>query len=263
MFILNIITLLFISGCTRNEFIVIDNRLEESNADIDNSSLKNQIYFYSRIIDFSSRSSTGYSAFQKDNIAQVFIFVTHGSCILYNNNYFKAYEDGVLSPISGNVIDLTTGKYDFYFVSTNSSTKPPTFSNGIATNSTNNKLNNGIDYLWYYVTTNITQNPTVLPVEFKHCATQIVVNVSTEDTNVDAKWIGYASIESPVINDKSQWNLNTSILSPCTSLDSSTPLQLNSSGLTSHQIIFPLDSISEIPMYITIRSEERRVGKEC
>ena len=179
MLILNIVILLLISGCTRNEFIVVDHRLEDSSNNNNDDSFKNKIYFYSRIVDFSfsSRTTTGYTAFQKGNMAQVFIFVTHGSCILYNNNYFKAYEDGVLSPVSGSVIDLTTGKYDFYFVSTNSSAKPPAFSNGIATNSSNNKLENGVDYLWYYVTTNITQNPTVLPVEFKHCATQIVVKI--------------------------------------------------------------------------------------
>lgn len=242
-------------GCTKNEFIVDDHRLNNGgNSSIGGTTDDEPVYvsFYSSVADYNIDSSPGYSLFKAGNMAQAFVFVTNGNYIDYGNNFYKAYQDGVLTPISNDPFYLTSGNYTFYFTSTNSSNKPPTFYNGISYNTQYNFLGNGVDYLWYGKPANITLNPTVLPVNFQHRAVQLIITVDKDNTTNTPQWTEYAGINAPAIDSTTVWNLYSGLLTPATKLDFSTSLQMNSHGLVSNQFIFPLTGISEIPVYISI-----------
>ena len=245
--------MLVMVSCTDNEFIVIDNR-GNSDAHTDSSSTEqNNINFYARIIDYSSSRASGVTLFQEGNVARLDIFLYKGDYLNKASAYYKAYENGILSPVSGPALVLPSGMYAYYFISTNSTSNPPLFYNGIVTNTTNNPLSNGTDYLWYYSISNVIENPTNLLVDFKHCATQISVKISNQNQSNLVDWISYASISPPLLDSNTKWNLYSGKLTTITELDSSHPLQMNIDTLLMHQIIFPLDSIAEIPMYISLK----------
>ncbi len=247
-FLFSVILGICFFSCTDNYFRVDDERLNKTDIA---SEKKNVVNFYPRVLDFSLASEPGYTLFQEGNIAQVFIFVTKGNCILNINNFYKAYENGSISPLSNTPIEVVSGYYDFYIVSVNSSDKPPVFNNGMAYN-----IDNGTDYIWYYVRSNIVQNPTTLPVEFTHSAVQIIITVDNTDTDVIADYINYAALAEPIAPDSACWNIYNGSLTPATSVKSSPTYAMVSSELASHQFILPLNNVSSIPVYIRFKIKE-------
>lgn len=100
---------------------------------------------------------------------------------------------GVLSGKDGYKMYLANGIYNFYAVSDNFSTIPPSF-----TGQESEPLFNGIDYLWWGSTDQDVSSAQInIPIVFQHACTQVVVEVSAGD-GIQLSRLLSATITPPV-----------------------------------------------------------------
>lgn len=96
---------------------------------------------------------------------------------LFAEGLYITSSPGVLSGKDGYKMYLANGIYNFYAVSDNFSTIPPSF-----TGQESEPLFNGIDYLWWGSTDQDVSSAQInIPIVFQHACTQVVVEVSAGD----------------------------------------------------------------------------------
>lgn len=142
--------------------------------------IQNRLFAYTQSGNSTSLSAQG-------------LYITSSPGILSGNNDYKMY--------------LSNGIYNFYAVSDNFSTIPPTFSGGES-----EPLFNGIDYLWWKASQqDVTSSQINIPIVYQHAATQVVIKVSAGE-NIELNQLVAATITPP--NTGASMNLFTGIIPP-------------------------------------------------
>ncbi len=228
-------------SCTDNRFTIEDERIDiipESNGK------KNIISFQPSVHGYAS---TGISStpFPEGNMAQIFAWDVGVQLSQYR--YYRAMSPGTLSPVEL-PLELVNGLYDFYAVSVNSPEKPPVFLYSVASD-----ISNGVDYLWYRVRDQIIVNPTTIPIQFKHCGSQIIINsVNAGDEKV-VDWVSAATMAAPVLNKQTTWNLYNGVIGAATEFSMMAPLNMTAYGLTCQQLIIPVSGVSSFYVYLQMK----------
>lgn len=181
------------------------------------SGIKSHIYAY-----LPAASTTG-----QETLAAQGIYVTSSLGVLSGADDYKMY--------------LPNGIYNFYSVSDNFSTFPPTFSNGES-----EPLFNGIDYLWWKSPRqDITSSQINIPIVFQHACTQVVINVAG-GSGVTVNKLVSATITPPA--PEATMNIFTGIIPPATTYGR--PDKMGIKGLTAQYIMLPLKT--DTPMQLTL-----------
>lgn len=155
---------------------------------------------------------------------------------------YVAQQAGMLSGVSDYKMYLSNGIFDFYAVSTNSSARFPTISNGVS-----GALQNGVDYLWWGCANyEIDNSQVTVPIVFNHAATQIVIELSSGE-GLYLGGVVSATVTPP--QSGSTLDLTTGTITPATGY-STTPAAMGVNGLTLQYTMLPLQS--ETPMTLTL-----------
>lgn len=155
---------------------------------------------------------------------------------------YVAQQAGMLSGVSNYKMYLSNGLFDFYAVSTNSSNRPPVFSNGVSS-----VLQNGVDYLWWGCANyEINSSQVTVPIVFNHSCAQIVIEL-TAGTGVVLQQIVSATITPPQTG--ATMDLTTGVITPATEYGT-TPVSMGVNGLTAQYTMLPLQTSS--PMTLTL-----------
>lgn len=178
----------------------------------------------------------------------VTIFAYHGgtdnatsTAPMARGNYV-AQQAGMLTGVSNYKMYLSNGLFDFYAVSTNSSARMPTFSNGVS-----GALQNGVDYLWWGCADyEIDGSQVTVPIVLNHSATQVVFELEA-GTGVVLQQIASATITPPQTG--ATMDLTTGVITPATEYGT-VPASMGINGLTAQYTMLPLQTTS--PMVLTL-----------
>ncbi len=232
-----LIGLIFCSSCTRNEWVIDDNR--DPGYDPDKKYI---VYFNPRIESRYTRALTPFPANCK---AQIFAFNYKGSQESLASPVYESLKAGTLTP-TGSPLTLPVGSYNFYAVSTKQDSLPPAFVKNEATG-----LENGVDYLWSGIQNqSVHENGTVLDLTFQHCAAQLVFNIINQDTTNRIESIWYAGTIAATPSDTSVWNLETGYIRQAVT-DPSEVIIATLNDLTMSFIFLPFQTPKACPLEIT------------
>lgn len=157
--------------------------------------------------------------------------------------YYVTSSPGVLSGIQGYKMYLSNNTYNFYAVSTNSSTPPPTFTNGVS-----DLLSNGVDYLWWNaLNQDIKSSQVNIPITYQHAATQIVINI-TGGENITITKILSATITPP--QPGATMDLSTGIITPETAYGKTATMGIK--DFTVQYIMLPIIQNSPMPLTLEL-----------
>lgn len=163
---------------------------------------------------------------------------------LFAEGLYITSSPGVLSGNDGYKMYLANGIYNFYAVSDNFSTIPPSF-----TGEESEPLFNGIDYLWWGSSDQDVNSAQInIPIVFQHACTQVVIEVSAGD-GVRLSRLLSATITPPV--PKARMILSSGQIPPATSYD--TPDKMGINGFLAQYIMLPLQT--DTPMTLTLEIE--------
>lgn len=148
---------------------------------------------------------------------------------------------GILIGSDGYKMYLQNGIYDFYAVSDNFSTIPPTFTNGES-----EPLFNGIDYLWWHSPEHDVNSTQInVPIIYLHTATQVVFQV-TAGSGLSLDKLVSATI-TPAEPGASM-NIATGTIPPATTYGKADKMGIN--GFLAQYIMLPLQTSA--PMTLTL-----------
>lgn len=148
---------------------------------------------------------------------------------------------GVLIGSDGYKMYLQNGIYDFYAVSDNFSTLPPTFTDGRS-----EPLYNGIDYLWWHSPQQDVNSTQIhIPIIYLHAASQVVFKVSA-GTGVTLNQFVSALITPP--EPGASMEIATGKITPATKFGQADKMGIN--GFLAQYILLPLQTTQ--PMTLTL-----------
>ncbi len=148
---------------------------------------------------------------------------------------------GILMGSDGYKMYLQNGIYDFYAVSDNFSTVPPTFTAGVS-----EPLYNGIDYLWWHSPEHDVNSTQVnVPIVYLHAATQVVFQV-TAGTGLKLEKLVSAMITPP--QPGGRMNIGTGEIPPATTYGTADKMGIN--GMLAQYIMLPLQT--DTPLTLTL-----------
>lgn len=160
---------------------------------------------------------------------------------LYVQGIYVTSAPGILTGEDGYRMFLPNDTYNFYAVSDNLSTIPPSFTNGES-----DFLFNGIDYLWWGASEqDVSSSQINIPITFQHAGTQVVIEVEAGQGLVLNSLL-FASITPPEPGATMQ--LATGVIPPATTYDR--PDKMGVNGLTAQYIMLPLQT--DEPMKLTL-----------
>lgn len=147
---------------------------------------------------------------------------------------------GVLIGSKGYKMYLENGVYDFYAVSDNFSTIPPTFRNGLS-----EPLFNGIDYLWWHSPQqDVNSSQIQIPIVYLHAATQVVFEITAGNDLVLNKLVSAMITPS---KPGASMDVSTGIISSSSSYGEADKMGIN--GFLAQYIMLPLKTT--MPMTLT------------
>lgn len=189
---------LLCQGCVRNEWIVEDVRGDASGS-------RCVVYFNPRMESNFTRALTPFPAGCQ---AQIYAFIDGPGKQSVGSPVYESLKAGTLSP-TGSPMTLPVGTYDFYAVSLKEDAPPPAFTDNSAGN-----LSNGVDYLWCGITgENINATGSTVDLTFRHCATQFVFDIVSQENATVISDILYAAMSVPDPAGGARWNLLTGEIS--------------------------------------------------
>lgn len=247
---------LFLDGCTKNTITIENTELNSnpsgnnggsSGNDSDstyNGSGNNLVGFHATLESLNMTRSM--SPIATNTLVTIFAF--HGetdnaisTAPMARGNYV-AQQAGMLTGVSNYKMYLSNGTFDFYAVSTNSSSRFPTISNGVSAG-----LQNGVDYLWWGCANyEISGSQVTVPIVFNHAATQIVIQLSAGE-GVALQQIASATITPPQTG--STLDLTSGTITPATEYGT-VGASMGVNGLTAQYTMLPLQTDS--PMTLTL-----------
>lgn len=157
---------------------------------------------------------------------------------------YVAQQAGMLSGVSNYKMYLSNGLFDFYAVSTNSSSRFPTISNGVS-----GALQNGIDYLWWGCANyEIGSSQVTVPIVFNHACTQVVFELSAGE-GVALQQIASATITPP--QSGSTLDLTTGVITPATEYGT-VPAAMGINGMKIQYTMLPLQTDSPMTLNLSL-----------
>lgn len=141
---------------------------------------------------------------------------------------------------------LVPGNYDFYAVSTNTTTNMTPSFNNMETS----VLENGVDYLWWTKqNVPIYNSDQIIPIVFEHCCTQLSLNLKSGTENIFINSFNKASITPPLTN--TIWHIKTGLITPEEQLNTAmAPMVI--SNMQANQILLPMQMIDSLVTQINI-----------
>ena len=219
------------SNCVRNHWIVDD---ERNSGLIDEYATKYIIYFNSKVESTFTRAVT---EFPSGCNVKIFAFIAGDGYQSIVSPVYESKTAGALSPTQSPMY-LPVGTYDFYAVSLETDSLPPTFLDNTAS-----VLKNNTDYLWCGVTNKvISVSGDVIDLTFTHCASQMVFKIVNEGTEYGFKSISEAYIGLPD-STGATWDLTSGIISQLSDPDMKIK-EIDYDDLTLKTIFLPYTSTS-------------------
>ena len=253
-------TALLSGGCTKNYITIESNGMVngssgnggESGSDTGNDNLDgdgtNLVGFHATLESMNmTRSMSPISA-----NTLVTIFAYHGAtdnatstAPMARGNYI-AQQAGMLTGVSNYKMYLSNGLFDFYAVSTNSSARMPTFSNGVS-----GALQNGVDYLWWECADyEVSGSQVTVPIVLNHSATQVSFEIDSGD-GMYVQDIVSATITVPKPGAK--MDLSTGVIPPATEYDAN-PAAMGINGLKLQYTMLPLQTDQPMKLVLKIHA---------
>lgn len=247
LFSIGVSALLFFGGCSKTSITIESiEQASESSGDSDSSATgaTNLVAFHATLESLNmTRSMSPISA---NTLVTIYAF--HGdidnatSTAPMARGTYVAQQAGMLTGVSNYKMYLSNGIFDFYAVSTNSSVKFPTISNGISSG-----LQNGVDYLWWGCANyEIDGSQVTVPIVFNHAATQLVIELSAGE-GLYLGGVVSATVTPPQTG--STLDLGSGTITPATGYGT-TPAAMGVTDLTLQYTMLPLQS--ETPMTLTL-----------
>lgn len=233
---------LFAAGCSKSTINIYDGEQESGTSG--QSDTGNTLVTFNASIE--SRNMTRAMSPMKSGIkSHIYAYLPAANAssqeTLAAQGVYVTSSPGVLSGADGYKMYLPNGIYNFYSVSDNYSTFPPTFSNGES-----ESLFNGIDYLWWKSPRqDVTSSQINIPIVFQHACTQVVINVAG-GSGVILNTLVSATITPPASG--ATMNIFTGIIPPATTYGR--PNKMGIKGLTAQYIMLPLKT--DTPMQLTL-----------
>lgn len=240
VFILSIF--LSVAGCSKSTINIYDGK-EESGTSGQADEGQTLVTFNASI---ESRNMTRAMSPMKPGIkSHIYAYLPAASAAsretLAAQGAYVTSSPGVLAGADGYKMYLPNGIYNFYSVSDNFSTFPPTFSNGES-----EPLFNGIDYLWWKSPQqDVTSSQINIPIVFQHACTQVVINVAG-GSGVTLNKLVSATITPPAPG--ATMNIFTGIIPPATTYGRADKMGVKE--LTAQYIMLPLKTGT--PMQLTL-----------
>lgn len=240
---------LFVTGCSKSTINIYDGE-EESGTSGQANKGQTLVTFNASI---ESRNVTRAMSPMKSGIkSHIYAYMSPASTTtqetLTAQGIYVTSSPGVLSGADGYKMYLPNGIYNFYSVSDNFSTFPPTFSNGES-----EPLFNGIDYLWWKsAQQDVTSSQINIPIVFQHACTQVVINVAGGN-GVTLNKLVSATIAPPTPG--ATMNIFTGIIPSATTYGR--PDKMGIKGLTAQYIMLPLktDTPMQLALELNINNE--------
>ncbi len=244
-FVILVFSLLLLVGCSKNEIIIYESSPGNNGSDNGQPSQnKNALITFSASVE--SRTITrSMSPMPKGLVSQIYAFETTDRNLddPFAEGLYSTVSTGTLTGVKGYKMYLSNGSYNMYAFSENSSTYPPTLTDG-----TSAPLKNGIDYLWWEnLGQDIMASQIHMPIVFQHVATQVVVDLSAGD-GLQLDSLISASILPPTPG--ASLDLQTGIIESTYTYDT-TPLTMGKNGFLTQAIVLPTKATT--PMSLTLK----------
>lgn len=233
--------LLLFAGCNKNTIIFEDGTTSGQSSGNNNQGNNTLITFNASVEGRNILRSM--SPMQKGIQNRVYVFGadegTKGSPEA--SGLYITSSPGMLTGSDGYKMFLSNGTYNFYAVSDNFSTIPPTFTDGIS-----EPLLNGIDYLWWSaIQQDVNSSQINIPIVYAHVATQVVVEI-TGGEGITINQLVSAMITPPETG--ATMDLGTGVITPATAFGKADKMGIN--GLTAQYIMLPIRHST--PMTLTL-----------
>ena len=244
-FVILTFSLLLLAGCSKNEIIIYESSPGTNGSDNGQPSQnENALITFSASVE--SRTITrSMSPMPKGLVSQIYAFETTDRNLdaPFAEGLYSTVSTGTLTGVKGYKMYLSNGSYNMYAFSENSSTYPPTLTDG-----TSAPLKNGIDYLWWEnLDQDIMASQIHMPIVFQHVATQVVVDLSAGD-GLQLDSLISASILPPTPG--ASLDLQTGIIESTYTYDT-TPLTMGKNGFLTQAIVLPTKATT--PMSLTLK----------
>lgn len=248
-FVILAFSLLLLAGCSKNEIIIYESSPGTNDPGNGQTSQKEDILITFSASLESRKVTRSMSPMPKGLVSQIYAFETT------DRNFNDPFAEGLYSTVSAGTLTgmkgykmyLSNGSYNMYAFSENSSTYPPSLTDGISA-----PLKNGVDYLWWEnMDQDITASQIHMPIVFQHIATQVVVDLSAgEGLQLDS--LVSATILPPTPG--ASLDIETGIIEATDTYDT-TPLNMGKNGFLAQAIVLPTRATTPMSMTLKILAD--------
>ena len=248
-FVILAFSLLLLAGCSKNEIIIYESSPGTNDPGNGQTSQKEDILITFSASLESRKVTRSMSPMPKGLVSQIYAFETT------DKNFNDPFAEGLYSTVSAGTLTgmkgykmyLSNGSYNMYAFSENSSTYPPSLTDGISA-----PLKNGVDYLWWEnLDQDITASQIHMPIVFQHIATQVVVDLSAgEGLQLDS--LVSATILPPTPG--ASLDIETGIIEATDTYDT-TPLNMGKNGFLAQAIVLPTRATTPMSMTLKILAD--------
>lgn len=159
---------------------------------------------------------------------------------------YTSQQTGTLTGDDGYRMLLSNGNFDFYAISTNSSSLPLVFSNGISP-----ELVNGVDYLWWNVDNyDVMGSQVTVPIVLNHSAAQVSFEIDN-GTGMFIEDIVSATIT--VSRPGARMDLSTGVIPPAEEYDTN-PASMGINGMKLQYTMLPLKTDKPMTLVLNLHA---------
>lgn len=234
--------LLEVSGCAKNTVIIEPDKEESGGNDVPKGST---LVTFTASVEGRNLLTRSMSPMEKGIQNRLFAYKASAGnpsdTTPEAQGLYITTSPGVLIGSEGYKMYLENGVHDFYAVSDNFSTIPPTFHNGLS-----EPLFNGIDYLWWHSPQqDVNSSQIQIPIVYLHAATQVVFEITAGNDIVLNKLVSAMITPSKL---GASMDIATGIIPPSTSYGEADKMGIN--GFLAQYIMLPLQTTT--PMTLTL-----------
>ena len=241
-----------------NEILVKDTTSNGNNGSGSDTTILYTVKFRAGTDTYVTKA-TGLSALQQNRYVEVYCYYNMDDfkdSVLYNT-----VRAGVLSPVSGNQLQVPPASYEFYAIGiANRVLTPPSFTN-LEYGMSSNNLQNGIDYIGGYIVDQEVAQDMDLTLTMSHACAQIIVEVGSASESITVDSLSGVTI-TPPSTANSKFVLFTGLITPATTLSNSTPLAMNVNGTVCNQIVLPLSYSGDLTFTFTAYINGSTTGRQ-
>lgn len=236
--------LLEMSGCAKNTVIFEPDEEESGGNNIPKGST---LVTFNASVEGRNLLTRSMSPMEKGIQNRLFAYkasaATPASATPEAQGLYITTSPGVLIGSDGYKMYLENGVYDFYAVSDNFSTIPPTFHNRVS-----EPLFNGIDYLWWHsLQQDVNSSQIQIPIVYLHAATQVVFEIAAGNDMVLNKLVSAMITPS---KPGASMDIATGIIPPSTSYGEADKMGIN--GFLAQYIMLPLQTTAPMMLVLEV-----------